>query len=75
MSLWQVFRWPLAIGVLTLTGLIAGLVSDSWGDVLAAIGLFVPAAAGTWYGLRRPRAPRAPRSAGSAHTDINTTTS
>jgi hypothetical protein len=53
MSLWQVFRWPLAIGVLTLTGLIAGLVSDSWGDVLAAVGLFVPAAVCAWHGLRR----------------------
>jgi hypothetical protein len=53
MSLWQIFRWPLAIGVLTLTGLIAGLVSDSWGDLLAAVGLFVPAAVCAWHGLRR----------------------
>lgn len=72
MSLWQIFRWPLAIGVLTLTGLISGLVSDSWGDALAAIGLFVPAAVGTWYGLRRRGAARPP-----SHTtpEMNTKTS
>ncbi len=55
MSQWQIFRWPLLIGVLTGTGLIAGLVSDGWGDAVAALGLFVPAAVAAWFGLRRRR--------------------
>lgn len=53
MSPWQIFRWPLAIAVLTLVGLIAGLVSDGWGDALAAVGLFVPAALAIWLAMRR----------------------
>jgi len=71
MSLWQIFRWPLAIGVLTLTGLITGLISDSWGDVLAAVGLFVPAAVGAWHGLRRRPGQRA---ATADNAEFNTKT-
>ena len=55
MSPWQIFRWPLCIGALTCTGLVSGLVSDGWGDALAALGLFVPAASALWFGLRRQR--------------------
>ncbi|MCU0956494.1 MAG: hypothetical protein MUF55_03960 [Hydrogenophaga sp.] len=53
MSLWQVFRWPLAIGVLTVTGLVTGLMSDGWGDALAGLGLLVPALVAAWFGVRR----------------------
>lgn len=49
MSLWKVFLWPLAIGLLTIVGLLAGLTSDDWGDALAALGLAVPA----WIALRQ----------------------
>lgn len=55
MSGWTIFRWPLLIGVLTATGLVSGLVSDGWGDALAALGLFVPAVVVAWFGLRRGR--------------------
>ncbi len=55
MSLWQIFRWPLLIGALTATGLISGLVSDGWGDAIAALGLLTPAAVAVWFGLRRIR--------------------
>lgn len=58
MTLWQIFRWPLLIGVLTTTGLISGLVSDGWGDALAALGLFVPAALVAWFSLRRQPSPQ-----------------
>lgn len=69
MTLWRIFRWPLAIGVLTLTGLITGLVSDSWGDVLAAVGLFVPAAVGIWHAAgRRPRQRLAAETSPRRHT-------
>lgn len=55
MSTWQIFRWPLAIGLLTFVGLISGLVSDGWGDAIAALGLVTPAAVATWFwfGTRR----------------------
>jgi len=52
MSLWQTFRWPLAIALLTCVGLVSGLVSDGWGDALAALGLLVPVAAVAWFARR-----------------------
>jgi hypothetical protein len=52
MSLWHVFRWPLAIGLLTVVGLISGLVSDGWGDAIASLGLFVPVAVAVWFARR-----------------------
>jgi hypothetical protein len=52
MSTWQIFRWPLAVVVLTLSGLIAVLMSDGWSDACAAAGLFVPAALTTWFDWR-----------------------
>lgn len=56
MSLWQIFRWPFLIGLLSLAGLITGLVSDDWGDAVAAIGLGIPTLISAWALL--PRAPR-----------------
>ena len=32
---WPLWRWPLAMGVLTLVGLVSGLVSDGVGDAIA----------------------------------------
>jgi hypothetical protein len=55
MNLWAIFRWPLAIAVLSLTGLITGLVSDTWGDALAAIGLGIPTLISLWALFARPR--------------------
>ncbi len=56
MSLAHIFRWPVLIGLLTLTGLVSGLISDGWGDALAALGLFVPAAVVVGFWLdRKPR--------------------
>jgi hypothetical protein len=48
-SLW---RWPGVIGVLSASGLVAGLVSDGLGDAAAWIGLGVPVAITAWFGLR-----------------------
>lgn len=54
MSHWQIFRWPLAIALLTITGLITGLVSDGgWDDALAAVRLFRPAALAAWLSVQR----------------------
>jgi hypothetical protein len=55
MSPWRIWRHPLWIGALTAVGLVAGLVSDGWGDALAAVGLGVPAATALFFGLRRSR--------------------
>ena len=57
MSTWQIFRWPTGIALLTTFGLVSGLVSDGWGDAVAAAGLFAPAAVTVWFyfGGRRHR--------------------
>ena len=52
LALWG---WPIAMGVLTTTGLITALVSDTWGDWWSWVGLGIPVAVMGWYG--RPRAP------------------
>ncbi|WP_333908850.1 hypothetical protein [Acidovorax sp. GBBC 3334] len=49
-SLWG---WPIALGVLTTSGLISALVSDGWGDTWSWVALGVPVAVMAWFGLRR----------------------
>jgi hypothetical protein len=38
----HVWRAPVAIGVASSVGLVAGLVADGWGDVVSWIGLGLP---------------------------------
>ena len=52
---WALWAGPIVMGVLTTTGLITALVSDTWGDWWSWVGLGVPVAVMGWYG--RPRAP------------------
>jgi len=52
-SLRKVWTWPIVIAALSTLGLGAGLVSDGWGDVLAWLGLAVPAVISLWALLRR----------------------
>ncbi|WP_394790305.1 hypothetical protein [Rhodoferax sp.] len=47
----QLWGWPISIGVLTASGLVTGLVSDGLGDWWSWVGLGLPVAAITWYGL------------------------
>lgn len=54
------WRWPVVLGLLTASGLLAGLVSDGWGDVWALVGLGVPVVVMLWFGLGR-RGPARPR--------------
>ena len=53
MSSIRIWLWPLAIAALCAAGLGTGLVSDGWGDVLAWLGLAVPAVISLWVLLRR----------------------
>lgn len=56
MRLWG---WPIAIGLTTLFGLIAGLIGDDIWDLLAAATLGLPVLAASWLGLaRRTQRPR-----------------
>jgi len=49
----SVWAAPLGIGAASAAGLAAALVSDSWGDVTAWIGLGLPLTVIAWY-LTRP---------------------
>jgi hypothetical protein len=46
-----IYRWPVAVGLLTLFGLIAGLLCDGWGDLAAAGGLSVPILISAWFAV------------------------
>lgn len=50
----QIWAVPVALGVLSLVGLVAALVADGWADGLSALALAVPAAVSLW-GFRRRR--------------------
>jgi uncharacterized membrane protein YjjP (DUF1212 family) len=32
---WQIFRWPLAIGIAGIVGLVSALIGDGWHDALS----------------------------------------
>ncbi len=50
---WRLWRWPMAIAVVSLVGLLAALVGDGRWDVASWIGLGMPLATLSWFGLRR----------------------
>lgn len=54
-SLWQIFRAPMWIGVLSLIGLIAALVGDNLYDALSWLALGIPCVLAIWYGWWKPR--------------------
>jgi hypothetical protein len=47
------WAWPLALALLTALGLISALVGDGVWDMVSALALGLPVAAGAWFGLRR----------------------
>jgi len=51
----RVWLWPMMLVVLTLTGLISGLVSESAGDIWAWAGLGIPILVSVYYGVIRKR--------------------
>jgi hypothetical protein len=48
----QVWGMPILLGVLTATGLLAGLLGDGWWDAVAVAGLGGPVAVGAWHVLK-----------------------
>lgn len=52
---WPVWRWPVAMALLSGIGLVSGLFSDGGlGDAVAGLCLGVPVAVALWFGwLRR----------------------
>lgn len=55
LTLWQMFRAPLAIAVLSLFGLIAALLGDGAWDVVGAAALAASVAATAWALVARRR--------------------
>lgn len=70
---WALWGWPIVMGVLSTTGLLTALVSDTWGDWWSWVGLGVPVAVMGWYSWSR----RSPASAHAAPspTDASGTSS
>lgn len=50
---WMIFRWPLAIGAISLVGLASALVGDGWHDLLSwlTLGSLLLVMAAAWRGL------------------------
>lgn len=53
---WALWGAPILMGVLTTTGLLTALVSDTWGDWWSWVALGVPVAVMGWYSWPRTRA-------------------
>ncbi len=51
----RVWGWPIALGVLTASGLLSALVSDGWGDTWSWVALGLPVAVMVWFGWLRRR--------------------
>ncbi len=45
----QIWAAPLALGLLSIVGLVAALMADGIGDIVSWIALGVPAAAALWF--------------------------
>ena len=54
-STMQIWGAPLLLAVLTIIGLSSALLGDGVWDLVSAVALGAPVAAGAWYSLRRPR--------------------
>ncbi len=59
-TMWDLWAWPIALGLLTATGLASALVSDGWGDAWSWLALGVPVCVMAWFSLRRAKRPAAP---------------
>ncbi len=53
-SLWSIFRWPLLLGVLSLTGLVGALLWDGAWDWLGPALIAVSAGVVVWARVKVP---------------------
>ena len=69
---WALWGWPIVMGVLSTTGLLTALVSDTWGDWWSWVGLGIPVAVMGWTCWPRttPKA-TAQRAHDKPHTDAD----
>lgn len=51
----RLWAWPIALGMLSATGLVSALVSDHWGDAWSWFALGLPLAVLARHSLRRAR--------------------
>lgn len=49
----RLWLWPVMLAVLTLSGLISGLVSEGTGDIWAWVGLGIPVLFCIYFGVIR----------------------
>lgn len=49
----RVWAWPVALALLTASGLVSALVSDDWGDAWAWLALGLPVLVTARHGLKR----------------------
>ena len=59
-GLWMIFRWPLALAVLSLFGLLSALVGDEVYDLLSWLSLGIPLVLLGVVWLRMRNSPRKP---------------
>lgn len=64
-AFWRLWGWPIVMGVLTTTGLLTALVSDTWGDWWSWVALGVPVAVMAWYSWPRTSAAAAAEASGA----------
>lgn len=50
---WRVWRWPVALNVITIVGLIAPLIGDGYWDVVSWVVFGLLVAVSLWYGRFR----------------------
>jgi hypothetical protein len=53
----HVWGMPILLGVLTATGLVAGLLGEGWWDAVAVAGLGIPVLVGAWHLMKPARTP------------------
>jgi len=56
----KLWDWPLALGLLSASGLLSALVSEGWGDVWSWVALGGPCVLMAWLGLARRGTSRHP---------------
>ena len=54
-AFWRLWGWPLALGVLSASGLVSALVSDGTGDAWAWLALGLPLALIAWHSFIKKR--------------------